>query len=121
MNPILAGLVGASAGAWALTKGRQRLALSRAKHPSLGGHVRMAKRVAGQMPAFTQSADAWFQADGAPADVALRRQAGFERLDALFAARTTGRAGAAGTVSAERSPLATSAVTVPTRPCRSSA
>ena len=87
MNPILAGLVGASAGAWALTKGRQRLALSRAKHPSLGGHVRMAKRVAGQMPAFTHPADAWFQADGAPADVALRRQAGFNRLAALFTDR----------------------------------
>lgn len=87
MNPILAGIVGASAGAWALTKGRQRLALSRAKHPSLGGHVRMAKRVAGQMPAFTQAADSWFKADGANDDIARRREAGFERLGALFADR----------------------------------
>ena len=87
MNPILAGIVGGSAGALALLKARQRLALSRAKHPSLGGHVRMAKRVAGQMPAFSHEPDAYFHVDGAPADVALRRQAGFERLGHVFAER----------------------------------
>ncbi|WBH15695.1 aminotransferase class III-fold pyridoxal phosphate-dependent enzyme [Sphingomonas radiodurans] len=87
MNPILAGIVGGSAGALALHKARQRLTLSRAKHPSLGGHVRMAKRVAGQMPAFSHEPDAYFQVDGAPAEVALRRQAGFERLGAVFEQR----------------------------------
>jgi glutamate-1-semialdehyde 2,1-aminomutase len=87
MNPLLAGILGASAGAIALTKGRQRLALSRAKHKSLGGHVRMAKRVAGQIPAYAHPADRFFAVDGADDAVARRRQAGFDRLGALFADR----------------------------------
>ena len=53
MNPILTGLLAVSAGAVALTKGHRRLTLSRAKHPGLGGHVRMAKRIAGQIPFYS--------------------------------------------------------------------
>lgn len=87
MNPILAGVLGASAAAFALTTGRQRLTLSRAKHPSLGGHVRMAKRVAGQIPAFAHPAARFFAVDGANEMVARRRQAAFERLGALYAER----------------------------------
>ncbi|OWK28465.1 aminotransferase class III-fold pyridoxal phosphate-dependent enzyme [Sphingomonas mucosissima] len=87
MNPILAGVLGASAAAFALTKSRQRLTLSRAKHRSLGGHVRLAKRVVGQVPAFAHPADRFFAVDGADDMVAHRRQAGFERLGALFAER----------------------------------
>ena len=87
MIPILAGLLGVSAGALALTKGRQRLTLSRAKHPSLGGHVRVAKRVAGQIPSFQHEPDHWFQVDGAPDAVAAKRQQGFERLSRLYADR----------------------------------
>ena len=87
MNPILAGIIGGAAGTTALVKAHKRLTLSRAKHPSLGGHVRMAKRVAGQMPAFSAAPDRWFAADGASDTVALRRQAGFERLGAVFAER----------------------------------
>ena len=86
MHPILAALLGSTA-VLALDKGRRRLALSRAKHPSLGGHVRMAKRVAGQIPGFMQPADRFFAADGAPDDVAHRRQTGFERLAALYRQR----------------------------------
>ena len=87
MHPVLAGIPGASAAAFALTKGRQRLALSRAKHSSLGGHVRLAKRLAGQIPAFTHPADRFFAVDGAEEVVARRRQAGFERLGALYRER----------------------------------
>lgn len=87
MIPILGGLVAASAGAYALTTGRKRLTLSRAKHPSLGGHVRMAKRVAGQIPFYSHGADRFFRIDGAPDEVAARRSAGFDRLGALYADR----------------------------------
>jgi glutamate-1-semialdehyde 2,1-aminomutase len=87
MNLILAGLAGAAVGAFALTKGRTRLTLSRAKHPSLGGHVRMAKRVAGQIPYYSYGEDRFFRIDGAPDDVAARRAAGFTRLGALYADR----------------------------------
>lgn len=40
------GLLAAGAGA-ALVKAKPRLELSLAKHPSLAGHARMARRVAG--------------------------------------------------------------------------
>lgn len=84
---MLAAVLGASAGAVTLAKGYKRLALSRAKHRSLGGHVRMAKRVAGQIPAFAHDDAAFFAVDSANLSVAARRQAGFERLSVLFAER----------------------------------
>ncbi|NJC34410.1 glutamate-1-semialdehyde 2,1-aminomutase [Sphingomonas jejuensis] len=87
MNLILASALGVSAGAFALSAGHRRLTLSRAKHKSLGGHVRMAKRVAGLIPAFAHGPDRFFSVDGADAAVAARRQAGFDRLSALFGAR----------------------------------
>lgn len=87
MLPLLAGAAALSAGLLAATKGRQRLALSRAKHPSLGGHVRMAKRVAGQMPAFSHPPAHFFRVDDAPDAVAASRAAGFERLARLYAER----------------------------------
>ena len=87
MNPIIAGVLGASAAVLVVTQGRRRLALSRAKHPSLGGHVRMAKRVAGQIPALAHPSDRFFAVDGADAAVAQRRAAGFARLEQLYATR----------------------------------
>lgn len=87
MHPFLAGTAALAIGAVALTKGHRRLALSRAKHPSLGGHVRMAKRVAAQIPGFTHAGDRFFRVDGAPDAIAARRAAGFERLGSLYADR----------------------------------
>ena len=86
MDLFLAGLLGSTA-ALALTRGRKRLTLSRAKHRSLGGHVRMAKRVAAQIPAFAHAPDRFFRVDGAEDAVAAQRQAGFERLGRLYAER----------------------------------
>jgi glutamate-1-semialdehyde 2,1-aminomutase len=65
----------------------QRLRLSRAKHPSLTGHPRMARRVAAQLPHYEYDAARFFRADGAPDAVAARREAGFERLAALHRER----------------------------------
>jgi glutamate-1-semialdehyde 2,1-aminomutase len=59
---------------------RRRLQLSRAKHPSLTGHVRMARRVAGLLPGYAFNEDEFFQADDAPAAVVERRRAGFQAL-----------------------------------------
>ena len=77
----------ASAGLLAVAAGRDRLELSRAKHRSLGGHVRMAKRLAGLIPFYEYAPDRFFRADDAPDDVAQCRQRGFERLAALYAER----------------------------------
>src|SRR5574343_558409 len=56
---------------------RRRIELSRAKHRSLAGHSRMAKRLARWMPGYSLDEDRFFDCDGAPADVAARRKAAF--------------------------------------------
>ena len=45
---------------------KQRLELSQAKHPSLNGHSRMAKRVARLLPFYAFEGDAFFNSDNAP-------------------------------------------------------
>jgi len=67
---------------------RRRLQLSRAKHPSLTGHSRMAKRVASLLPGYSYDAQRFFEADGAPAEVADRRRDGFGRLSEALRARS---------------------------------
>ena len=84
---LLWSVVGAAVAGLAVEKGRARLRLSRAKHPSLTGHVRMGKRVAGLLPGYALDREAFFRADEAPASVASMRREGFERLSALYAER----------------------------------
>lgn len=66
---------------------KRRLELSRAKHRSLAGHSRMAKRVARMIPFYEYDAAAFFCADGAPANIAQQRQTGFMALAALYQER----------------------------------
>jgi glutamate-1-semialdehyde 2,1-aminomutase len=74
------------AGAAAVTLPRlhRRLQLSRAKHPSLAGHSRMAKRVAGLLPGYTYDEARFYASDDAPPDVVLKRRAGMAALSAAF-------------------------------------
>ena len=65
----------AAVGAW-LTRVKPRLELSSAKHKSLSGHVRMAKRVAGLIPFYDYDETRFFCCDGAPEAIARQRQAG---------------------------------------------
>ncbi len=63
---------------------QRRLQLSRAKHRSLAGHSRLAKRVARLVPGYTYDEAQVFSADAAPPEVVAQRRAGFLRLaDAL--------------------------------------
>jgi len=64
-----------------------RLLLSRAKHPSLAGHSRLARRVARFIPYYEYDETRFFNADDAPAEVAAQRRAGFTQLSQLFAQR----------------------------------
>jgi glutamate-1-semialdehyde 2,1-aminomutase len=73
--------------AWALPKAHRRLQLSRAKHRSLAGHARMARRIAALIPGYAYGEEAFFACDGAPAEVAAARREGFARLCALYAER----------------------------------
>lgn len=65
----------------------QRLLLSRAKHRSLAGHSRLAKRLARWLPAYAYDESRFFRCDGASDAVVSRRQAAFETLSAGFAER----------------------------------
>jgi glutamate-1-semialdehyde 2,1-aminomutase len=69
----------------ALPLARRRLQLSFAKHPSLTGHSRMAKRVAALVPGYAYDEQQFFAADGAPADVQAVRRAAFRRLSQAYA------------------------------------
>lgn len=57
-----------------------RLRLSRAKHPSVGGHARLARRLARQVPYYSYDEDTAFACDGAAPDVVDRRRRGFKLL-----------------------------------------
>jgi len=64
-----------------------RLQLSLAKHRSLTGHSRMARRFASLVPFYEYDESHFFHADAAPEEIAAARRAGFMRLAAIFADR----------------------------------
>src|SRR5262245_43361875 len=72
---------------WALAKVKRRLELSMAKHPSLTGHARMARRMASLIPFYEYDESRFFNSDDAPHDIAERRRAGFARLGKLYEER----------------------------------
>jgi glutamate-1-semialdehyde 2,1-aminomutase len=80
---VLAGLVLA----FLLQKIAVRLRLSLAKHRSLAGHSRMARRFASWVPFYEYDDAGFFGIDAAPAPIVAARRAGFARLSDLFAAR----------------------------------
>ena len=79
--------LGVGALAAALTKLKARLELSKAKHPSLAGHARLARRIAALVPFYEYDETAFFRSDNPPEDVAARRRAGFSRLSELYGGR----------------------------------
>ena len=86
-NQIAFGIVGAGIGLYLIKKIVSRLQLSKAKHPSLAGHSRMAKRVARLIPYYTFNQTSFFNADNAPTEISTLRQTGFERLADIFKKR----------------------------------
>src|SRR5450432_3359639 len=83
--PILSLSAAALAGAAVpFPKLQARLALSRAKHRSLTGHSKMSRRVARLIPFYEFDINDFFRSDGAPPQVATRRQDGFFRLAHLY-------------------------------------
>src|SRR4051812_9266860 len=75
---------GAAALGVGFTRVRSRLALSMAKHRSLTGHSRMARRAARLIPFYEYDEEQFFRCDNAPADIAARRRDGFMRLASLY-------------------------------------
>ncbi len=69
-------VIGLAVVTWGLLKAKERLELSFAKNPSLGGHVRWSKRFASQIPSYSYDESQWFGCDAAPQTVQdTRRQA----------------------------------------------
>lgn len=66
---------------------KMRLALSKAKHRSLSGHSRIARRLAALVPFYEYDEVRFFRSDDAPEDIAARRRAGFMRLSDLYRER----------------------------------
>ena len=78
---------GAAALTTSLVKLKSRLELSKAKHRSLTGHARIARRLATQVPFYDYDETRFFCSDNAPDDVAALRRAGFMRLAELYGTR----------------------------------
>jgi glutamate-1-semialdehyde 2,1-aminomutase len=79
--------LGAIAAVAALAKAKARLELSRAKHPSLAGHPRIASRIAALMPSYDLDEHEFFCCDNAPDDIAGRRREGFIHLAQFYRER----------------------------------
>jgi glutamate-1-semialdehyde 2,1-aminomutase len=77
----------AVAALWLLHRAWRRLELSRAKHPSLAGHAKLSRRLAALLPYYGYDEQQFFACDGAPAEVAAQRRAGFVRLAAELRSR----------------------------------
>ena len=78
---------GATALAPSLLALMKRLELSRAKHWSLPGHARMARRIASQVAFYSYDDAQFFCSDDPPEEIAARRRAGFMRLAKLYRER----------------------------------
>jgi glutamate-1-semialdehyde 2,1-aminomutase len=97
-NTIVIALLSACVVAVLLRKIQIRLRLSRAKHRSLAGHSRMARRFAALVPYYEYGEDRVFRVDGAPDPVAAARRSGFMRLAGALSARSAKNAALTATV-----------------------
>jgi glutamate-1-semialdehyde 2,1-aminomutase len=79
--------LGTVAAAVALLKMKTRLELSVAKHRSLAGHPRLARRIAALMPRYDYDSDRFFSADDAPGYVVALRKSAYEGLRVAYKSR----------------------------------
>jgi glutamate-1-semialdehyde 2,1-aminomutase len=84
LNTLVLYIVGAAILVYLLRKAQIRLQLSRAKHRSLAGHSKWSRCLARLVPFYEYSEAEIFSVDGAPAEIAAKRRAGFMRLAESF-------------------------------------
>src|SRR5215471_3823194 len=85
-QPVLFALV-AGVIVFGLRWAKQRFELFSAKHPSLTGHSRIARRIAQLLPFYEFGEVKFFCSDDAPNEVAACRRDGFMRLAKLYGER----------------------------------
>ena len=79
--------LGAAAVATSIATLKKRLELSQAKHKSLAGHSRIARRLAAFMPFYDYDDDRFFASDRAPDAIVALRRGGLTRLSTLYQTR----------------------------------
>jgi glutamate-1-semialdehyde 2,1-aminomutase len=84
VNPTWISLAAVAALAPAI---HRRIQLSRAKHRSLAGHSRMAKRLAKWLPGYSYNEQQFFGCDGAPDEVQAERRKAFFAMAKTFQER----------------------------------
>ncbi len=88
MSPLLSMEMALAAGALLMLPAFvARVRLSRAKHRSLAGHSRLAKRLSKWIRGYAYDEAQFFDSDGAPPEIAQRRRSAFDRLSALYRER----------------------------------
>jgi glutamate-1-semialdehyde 2,1-aminomutase len=87
MTILAATAAGAAVLSVPLAKAKHRIELSRAKHRSLAGHARLARRIASLIPYYEYDEHQFFRSDKPPENIASRRQSGFQRLASLYRER----------------------------------
>jgi glutamate-1-semialdehyde 2,1-aminomutase len=89
MEPTMLAAYGSGVGLVSafVIKVKPRFALSRAKHRSLTGHARLARRIASLIPFYEYDDNRFFRSDNPPEAIAARRRDGFMRLAALYQER----------------------------------
>jgi glutamate-1-semialdehyde 2,1-aminomutase len=84
---LAASLAGAAVLSVPLVKVKRRVELSMAKHRSLTGHARLARRIASLIPFYEYDEHRFFRSDNPPENIAIQRQAGFLRLSSVYRER----------------------------------
>ncbi|MEI6661247.1 MAG: aminotransferase class III-fold pyridoxal phosphate-dependent enzyme, partial [Comamonadaceae bacterium] len=79
--------VGGGAGLWALNKAKARAELSLAKHRSLAGHPRTARRIAALLPTYFYDEAQALRVDNAPQDIVTLREQAIARMVLQFQTR----------------------------------
>ena len=87
LNPLLLSALGAALLLMVASRLRHRLELSLAKHRSLAGHPRIAKRISAWLPAYSYRDADVFELDGAPPAVVAGRRRAFDTLVAQYGLR----------------------------------
>ena len=87
LQSMVLAVVGSAAAFAAFRKIKARAELSLAKHRSLAGHPRTARRLAALLPSYSYDEQMVFAVDGAPSEVVAKRKAAFESMVAEIGQR----------------------------------